>query len=188
MDPYAGRVFIEASSAALAWTDTRIHRYSQNLANRWLRRGKLAAMIRMGFRFLEQRSDGTPDHNEARIWKPPPAAPGQRRARRSMDGTDGALRTFLLSGRAAKGGCRDGWRQRLYWALSIGCCGKIWPFIHHRFTSRLFFGLGAANMITVSRGWLISVLAGIALIAAGKPARPNGSFGYRHCVPGHRMR
>jgi CDP-diacylglycerol--glycerol-3-phosphate 3-phosphatidyltransferase len=33
----------------------------------------------------------------------------------------------------------------------------------------LFFGLGAANMITVSRGWLISVLAGIALIAAGKP-------------------
>jgi phosphatidylglycerophosphate synthase len=32
-----------------------------------------------------------------------------------------------------------------------------------------FFGLGAANMITISRGWLISVLAGIALIAAAKP-------------------
>jgi CDP-diacylglycerol--glycerol-3-phosphate 3-phosphatidyltransferase len=39
------------------------------------------------------------------------------------------------------------------------------PPVHQR----LFFGLGAANMITVSRGWLISVLAGIALIAAGKP-------------------
>ena len=34
---------------------------------------------------------------------------------------------------------------------------------------RAFGGLGAANMITINRGWLISVLAGIALIAAGKP-------------------
>jgi uncharacterized protein (TIRG00374 family) len=34
---------------------------------------------------------------------------------------------------------------------------------------RPFFGLGAANMITIARGWLISVLAGITLVAAGKP-------------------
>ncbi len=34
---------------------------------------------------------------------------------------------------------------------------------------RLLFGLGAANMITIARGWLISVLAGTAFVAAGKP-------------------
>jgi CDP-diacylglycerol--glycerol-3-phosphate 3-phosphatidyltransferase len=32
-----------------------------------------------------------------------------------------------------------------------------------------FCGLGAANMITIARGWLISVLAGSALVAAAKP-------------------
>jgi CDP-diacylglycerol--glycerol-3-phosphate 3-phosphatidyltransferase len=32
-----------------------------------------------------------------------------------------------------------------------------------------FCGLGAANMITMARGWLISVLAGSALVAAAKP-------------------
>ena len=39
------------------------------------------------------------------------------------------------------------------------------PPDHHR----LFFGLGAANMITIARGWLISLMAGSALVTAGKP-------------------
>jgi hypothetical protein len=38
MNPYAGRVFIEASSSGLAGTDTRIHR-SAKTAYRWLKRG-----------------------------------------------------------------------------------------------------------------------------------------------------
>jgi hypothetical protein len=51
------------------------------------------------FHIREQRSDGTLHHNEARIWKPPPAAPGQRRARRSMDVMTGlfALFCFLVA-------------------------------------------------------------------------------------------
>jgi uncharacterized protein (TIRG00374 family) len=47
------------------------------------------------------------------------------------------------------------------------CLAAYSPPDHHR----LFLGLGAASMITVSRGWLISVLAGIALIASGKPGK-----------------
>jgi hypothetical protein len=64
-------------------------------------------MIRIGFTF---ENKGLMEHFitiEARIWKPPSAAPGHRRARRSMDGADGALRAFLLSGRASKG--LQGW-------------------------------------------------------------------------------
>jgi hypothetical protein len=53
---------------------------------------------------------------------------------------------------------------------------------------RPFFGLGAANMITIARGWLISVLAGIALIAAAKPGGGLDHLAAGTVVPGHRMR
>jgi uncharacterized protein (TIRG00374 family) len=44
---------------------------------------------------------------------------------------------------------------------------------------RLFFGLGVANMITLARGWLISVLAGIVLVAADNPS----AAGWIICLP-----
>jgi hypothetical protein len=53
---------------------------------------------------------------------------------------------------------------------------------------RPFFGLGAANMITIARGWLISVLAGIALVAAAKPDGGLDHLAAGTVVPGHRMR
>jgi CDP-diacylglycerol--glycerol-3-phosphate 3-phosphatidyltransferase len=62
----------------------------------------------------------------------------------------------------------------VHWVLwkNLAVCS---PRTHRR----LFFGLGVANMITIARGWLISVLAGIALVAAAKSQRG----GWIICLP-----
>jgi len=52
----------------------------------------------------------------------------------------------------------------VHWVLWKNLADHSSP-AHHR----PFCGLGAANTITIARGWLISVLSGIALIAAGRP-------------------
>jgi CDP-diacylglycerol--glycerol-3-phosphate 3-phosphatidyltransferase len=95
-----------------------------------------------------------------------------------MDVIDGALRAFLLSGGASKG-----FRG---WLAAAPVLGVVhWVLWKHLATysppahRRLFFGLGVANMITLARGWLISVLAGIVLVAADNPS----AAGWIICLP-----
>jgi uncharacterized protein (TIRG00374 family) len=128
----------------------------------------LAAMIRMGFRFLNN-----PQMAHLITMRP---VSGNRRLRRRVTGVL-AVQWMALTGlfvllcflvAPLKG--LQGWLAAapvlgvVQWVL-----WKHLPLHSPPVHQRLCFGLGAANMITVSRGWLIGVLAGIALIAAGKP-------------------
>jgi CDP-diacylglycerol--glycerol-3-phosphate 3-phosphatidyltransferase len=125
-------------------------------------------MIRMGFRFLNN-----PQMAHLITMRP---VSGNRRLRRRVTGVL-AVQWMALTGlfvllcflvAPLKG--LQGWLAAapflgvVQWVL-----WKHLPLHSPPVHQRLCFGLGAANMITVSRGWLIGVLAGIALIAAGKP-------------------